>query len=293
MAIGGPGVIEDLVADATAAGHRASTRLVRDWTELGLLDYPERRGAGRGRGSHRALYAENQRHLLLTLLHHRPTNGISSLARIPVGIWMYWGDEFVPLRQARRAMLTWLGDPRVSKQAARETAREVLRQLDNPSATSAARRRLVDELADVAYTGNADVDVLTEAVCDVFEPGRRSIVRAVGHPTAPLTADAMLDLIRARLMAVSALRSGNLGDAAFRRARHAHLVAYAEYAAQQPMLAAAFPDGALLYERATAEEALNSSCGHLLTALGLGILYPEQAARIDALPEPVVALQLP
>ena len=45
----------------------------------------------------------SQRNLFLTLLHHRSGNGINSLARIPVGIWMYWGDEYVPLRQVRRA----------------------------------------------------------------------------------------------------------------------------------------------------------------------------------------------
>jgi hypothetical protein len=47
---------------------------------------------------------------------------------------MYWGDEYVPLRQTRQAMLTWIGDPRVSLRQARETAQNILGQLDNPEA---------------------------------------------------------------------------------------------------------------------------------------------------------------
>ena len=106
-----PGTIEDMVADATAAGYQATERLIRDWTQHGLLDYPQKRPAGKGHGSAPALYPASQRNLLLTLLYHRPGKNISSLARIPVCIWMYWGEEYVPLRQAHRALLRSLGDP--------------------------------------------------------------------------------------------------------------------------------------------------------------------------------------
>ncbi|MEV5717285.1 hypothetical protein AB0L41_25630 [Amycolatopsis mediterranei] len=102
-----PGTIDDLVADAAAAGHQVSARLVRDWTELGLLDYPLRRPAGKGHGSKAALYTANQRGLFLTLLSKRREAGsIRSLARIPVFTWMYFSDEHVPLRQTRRAFMT-------------------------------------------------------------------------------------------------------------------------------------------------------------------------------------------
>src|SRR5260370_18468065 len=113
MAISRPGTVGGLVGGDAGAGYEIPIRLIRDWTQAGLLDRPRKRPAGRGRGSSQALYPANQRKLLLTLLSKRPGNGISSLARIPVGIWMYWGDDYVPLRQARRAMLTWIGDPGV------------------------------------------------------------------------------------------------------------------------------------------------------------------------------------
>ena len=283
MPIKGPGTIDDLVADAAEAAHPITVRLIRDWTQVGLLDWPQRRPAGRGRGSNPALYPENQRKLLLTLLSKRPSNGIPSLARIPVGIWMYWGDEYVPLRQARQAMLTWIGDPRVSLRHAKQTAQTILGQLDNPAATPAARRELRKVLTDIGYTGRLDADRLERAVFDVFEPGSRQIRRAVGHPAAPLMAESVIGVATARLTAVTLLREGRVSDEAFYQARHAHLMAYAEYAINQPRFAASAPaQRPGMYEPVTAERALNDCCTHLLTTIGLEAMYPRRAAVLRA-----------
>ena len=283
----GPGTIDQMVADAAARGHQVTIRLVRDWTEAGLLDYPQRRPAGKGRGSRQALYPANQRNLFLTLLHHRSGNGISSLARIPVGIWMYWGDEYVPIRQVRRAMNTWLGDPRASMRRARETAVEMSRQLDNPAATSAARRELREALADLAYTGRADFGRLERAITEVFEAGFGTLRRAVGHPAAPVMADSVIVMLRARLRAVDLLREGKVTDEDLYAARHGHQVAYAEYAARQRFFAMHAPaENPGMYEAVTAENALNACCGHLLTTIGLASLFPERASQINAAPAP-------
>jgi hypothetical protein len=282
-----PGTIDQLVADAAATGHRVTARLVRDWTEVGLLDYPQRRSAGKGHGSRRALYPATQRNLFLTLLRHRHDNGISSLARIPVGIWIYWGDDFVPLRQARLAMNTWIGDPRAGLRRARETAGVIVRQLDNPAATQAARRELREALADLAYTGRADFERLEHAVTAVFDAGFGTLSRAVGHPAAPVTADSVIVAIKARLKAVELLRADQVTDEDFYGARRGHLVSYAEYAAQQQALAMqAPPDNPGMYEPVTAENALNACCGHLLTTIGLASFYPERARQISAMPAP-------
>ncbi|MFC0438011.1 hypothetical protein [Kutzneria buriramensis] len=287
----GPGTIDDLVADARRTGYQGpvNRRLIRDWTQAGLLDYPRRRTAGKGHGARPALYPAHQRLLLLTLLRHRPTNGIRSLARIPVGIWMYWGDAFIPLRQVRRAMTTWLGDPRDSRRGATETARELVRLLDNPAATTTARATLRRVLSDIAYTGQADFEQLEQAVREVFEPGARQIQRAVGHPAAPLTAHGLVTVIQARLVAVDRLAKGEVTDAEFLRARHNHLVAYAQYAADQAQLAADAPtNNPDMYEAVTAERALNDCCANLLSHLGLATLSPEGAARISREPSPTV-----
>lgn len=284
----GVGTIHQLTADAAAAGHQVTVRMIRDWTEAGLLDYPQRRPAGKGRGSRQALYPATQRSLFLTLLHHRSSNGISSLARIPVGIWMYWGDEFVPLRQVRRAMNTWLGDPRDSLRRARETAGEVVRQLDNPAAAPAARRELRNALADLAYTGRPDFARLERAVSEVFDAGFGTLRRAVGHPAAPAMSESVITMLKARLAAVDLLRTGKVSDHDFYTARHVHRVAYAEYAASQQFFAMhAPPDNPDMYEPVTAEAALNACCGHLLTSIGLASLYPERAGQIGVEPAPV------
>lgn len=286
-----PGTINDLVADAAAAGHEITSRLIRDWTEHGLLDKPQRRPAGKGHGSAPALYPANQRNLLLTLLHHRPGKNISSLARIPVAIWMYWGEEWVPLRQARRALMRFLGDPasktydqdakRATKDRARSVAQAILGQLDNPAATPRARRELLATVTDAAYTGDPDLERLERAYRDVFEPGAGLIRKATGHPAAPFTTESMIGLTEARLAAVEALTWGNVSDEALIQARDAHVFAYAEYAAKQRLLAATAPAGSgHLYEPVTAEDTLANCCGHLLTAIGLEIMYPETAEQL-------------
>ncbi len=264
-----------------------TARLIRDWTEHGLLDYPQKRPAGKGHGSAPAVYSANQRNLLLTLLHHRPGKNISGLARIPVAIWMYWGEEYVPLRQARRALLRYLGDPasrhyerdaaRASKERARAAAHAILGQLDNPRATPRARRELLAAVTEAAWTGRPDFQRLERAIRAVFEPGHAHIRRAIGHPSAPFTTEAMIGVTRARLEAVTALTAGKVTDEALTRARDAHLFHYAEYVASQPFLAAAAPH---LYAPVTAEDTLANCCGHLLSTIGLEIMCPEDAERL-------------
>jgi hypothetical protein len=278
-----PGTIDDLVTDGASAGHQITVRLVRDWTQVGLLDQPRKRPAGRGRGSSQALYPANQRELLLTLLSKRPGNGISSLARIPVGIWMYWGDEYVPLRQARKALLTWLGNPRASLRRARETARTIVGQLDNPAAIPAARRELRNVLTEISYTGRLDEARLERAAFDVFEPQVSQIRRALGHPAAPLMVDSVIGAIKARVTAAAHLTENRVADEVFYQARHAHLIGYAEYAVRQPVFASSTPPQSPgMYEPVTAQTALNECCIHLLTAIGLEIMSPERAAQLRA-----------
>jgi hypothetical protein len=278
-----PGTIDDMVADAAASGHKVTTRLIRDWTKRGLLDHPQKRPAGKGHGSAPALYPASQRNLLLTLLHHRPDNHIPSLARIPVGIWMYWGDNWVPLRQARRALMTWIGESRINnKQRAREAARAILGQIDSPAATPKARRELLDVLTWANYTGKLDFEQVERAVRAVFEPDyRQQLRKAIGHPSAPFMTDSMIGVTKARLTAVKALKDGEVTDEALIQARDAHVFAYAEYVAKQPFLAIASPPGAgQLYAPITAEDTLNNCCGHLLSAIGMEIMYPADAERL-------------
>ena len=76
--------------------------------------------------------------------------------------------------------------------------------------------------------------------------------------------------------------SGKVTDEMLLQARDAHLFAYAEYAAQQPLLAAyaSASGGPPLYEPVTGETALNQCCGNLLTTIGLELTYPEDSERL-------------
>lgn len=292
--ITGPGTINDLVSDALAAGYEATPRLIRDWSEVGLLDYPAKRSAGKGHGSRPALYPENQRHLFQTLLLKRSEgNGPKALAKIPIAIWMYWGDEWVPLRQVRRTMKTWLGDPRLSMRQARQTAREILYQFDSPVATAAARRDLIEALTEIGYTGRADFERLDNALRHVFEAGSRTLRRAVGHPEAPLMADSFITSIRARLAGADRLKADRITDEEFYFARHVHLVAYANYAMNRHSYAALAPEGRPeLYEEVTAERALNEACLHLLTTVGMNGLYPGGTEQFRHVPTPQIRFQI-
>jgi len=121
--------------------------------------------------------------------------------------------EYVPLRQARHAMLTWIGDPRVSLRRAKQTAQAILGQLDNPTATPAARRELRKVLTNIGYTGHLDADQLERA-------------------------ESVIGVATARLTAVTLLQEDRVSDEAFYQARHAQLMAYAEYAVNQSRFAA-------------------------------------------------------
>lgn len=111
----------------------------------------------------------------------------------------------------------------------------------------------------------------------------QQIRRAVGHPSAPMMADAVVDLVKARLLAVGLLTGDRLTDDRLYRARHAHLMTYAEYAMRQPLLAASVQGNhGDMYEPVTAETALNDCCRNLLTTIGLEHLYPERAAQLHA-----------
>jgi hypothetical protein len=154
-------------------------------------------------------------------------------------------------------------------------------QLDNPQATPRARRELLTAVTDAAWTGQPDLERLDRAYRDVFEPGAGLIRKAVGHPSAPFTTEAMTGLTEARLEAVTALTAGNVTDEALIQARDTHVFATpgtpqssASWPPQRP------PGPGHLYEPVTAEDTLANCCGHLLTAIGLEIMHPETAERL-------------
>ena len=159
-----PATIDELIVDAKSRGFPATKRLIYDWVEKGLLDHPERRTRGSG-GSDKALWSSNQRNLFRIL---------ATLCNVPVGMWLLWGDEYVPVRQVQRALRTWAGNSvKVSWTTARRQAREIVNTLDASGGSPAQRDGLIEVLAKIGYSGpNPEFNraELEAAVNDVFDP---------------------------------------------------------------------------------------------------------------------------
>ena len=62
----------------------------------------------------------------------------------------------------------------------------------------------------------------------MFEPQYTTVRRTIGHPSAPVMTDSMIQVMKARLLAATELRAGRVADKALAQARDAHLFAYAD-----------------------------------------------------------------
>src|ERR1039458_149665 len=149
----------DMVAVARAAGYTVKPRLITDWVSLGLLDKPDQRGRGRGKGK-QYTWPPSQGRLLVTLLNKRAEGvGRITLTNVPVVLWLIWGEGYVPLRQASKALATWCQhNQRVGPTASNRTIDETLKQLDHPDATPEDRDNLRGLLESAAYGNVLDRD---------------------------------------------------------------------------------------------------------------------------------------
>ncbi|MER5879079.1 hypothetical protein ABT119_24580 [Streptomyces sp. NPDC001910] len=275
-----------MVEDARAAGFDIQKRTVTDWIARGLLDRPRRRGAGRG--SRPGLHSENQRKLFLLLLTKREESPkLPALALIPLTIWLWWGDEWVPRRQGLKALITWFGDGARSKEVCHEAARGLLQQLDHPMASDTARSRLLRTFADISYRGGMNDTVRTEletAVRAVFEPPSvfriTGMARAVGLHTLPLTIEAVLGRASALAAAVQTLRGNHVTEELLGRAKALYQQSKREYAELRPALAAHTGDSlSRLFSERTVEEEVNSVGNDLVLSIGLLMTGPRAQAE--------------
>jgi hypothetical protein len=192
------------VTAAAKAGFSITPRLITDWVSIGLLDHPEARGLGRGRGKEYT-WPREQRSLLLTLLAHHGTVRRPVLCNIPVGIWLLFGDPYVPLHQVRRALGTWgTTYGKVSFTRAKQGAEQTLLQIDHPEATATDRERLRLRLTQAGKTGMVDRADLANLAQRVMDPHGSGIVRG---PHGLLDTDASVRLILARIEGFTAIKT--------------------------------------------------------------------------------------
>jgi hypothetical protein len=269
---------------ARAAGFDPSGRLLSDWVSLGLIDRAERHGLGRGAGTS-ATWPANQLQLFLVLLRQRPTvTRMIALCNIPVALWLWWGDDYVPTRQTRRALETWSGRRGLASswRTARANAEELVGRFSHPDTPAAAHKDLVDLVASTAMGRPFNGVEMLAAFRKVFDP--HSTDRTLGPPQIAFRPEHYVMLTEWRLTALDGLSSHRLDDAAFEWARGEYRASRQEYQQLIPRLAeddeaaSAFlpqsPAGVFLPP--TDEEIVNQSCVDLLTTLGIYLNYRDR-----------------
>ncbi len=264
--------VDDLVKGAHQRGFKDVTaRLVVDWVQRGLIDRPTKSGLGKGggRGTSKGKWSEFQRDLFLREVeqHHAGARRIATLCNLPVFVWLWWGDDWVPLRQVMRAMDTYRRAYRKSSaNAGRITGTEVARDLGNPGGSRHERRLrqdFIQAVAEMSPTGRitdaqrAELVRLAERVFDA---------ELLASPFAKGLAAGYVQLIEARLIAIE--RLPHLAALDYYWERHVYVMTRAESGQEFPRLAED-PAVAKRFRPPTLDEVANRACIDLLTTIGL------------------------
>jgi hypothetical protein len=257
----------DLMRAAAAQGTPVTERLIVDWTERGLLDQPRSRGLGQARGREKGSWSWDQRQLFLLLLQKRPPrrSQFAALFNIPVLIWLGWDDSYVPLRQARRCLLSWhrrLG--RTSEKDSRRAARLTVKQVAHADASRNAKKALAEHLLVWGVARQVPRDALRRLLLPVIDPHRTGQPR--GPSAAPFTADTYFGVIEARILGevfLSAFEDRDFEHARsiYRRSRRDYIRAWKGLAADREL--------GHMFEEPTLDNVGNKACVDLTIILGL------------------------
>lgn len=253
---------------------QVTERQITEWVRLGLLDSAVRSQRTDGRKGAYYVWSENQKSLLLTLLGKWEDVGrTSALVVIPVSIWLYWGDEWVPTKQTRKALRTSvdLFGPPHSWERAEANARDIVKALVSKSASREKVKRLTDSLTSGMFNKELDRAEVSVQLADLLEsdPGQGALSQ-IGYDL-----EAILDLLLATVTAIDrldALTDQDLKDARILQ-RHKVLA----YAADFPRLP---KSPTLSYEKVTLKFLVERSCRDLLFQLGLMILKRDRGETL-------------
>ncbi|MGI8559466.1 MAG: hypothetical protein ACR2ND_14380 [Solirubrobacteraceae bacterium] len=198
----------------------------------------------------------------------------ATLCNVPVSLWLYFGPEYVPVRQVRRALRTYGGRYRATpKEPARHSARRIAELFaGGADMTRSDRTRLIHAIVEGSTAGTVDRDALTLAARRLFDPERSS--RTVGPAGARLSPEAWVRTIEAKLTGLDGLDA--FDERAFEDARLAHHHHMADYIERQSEFAGVRDIGAM-FEPVTLDHLLNTACLDTLTVLGFLELSRERA----------------
>jgi hypothetical protein len=255
---------QDLIAAAAAQGTPVKGRLIDDWVALGLLDRPDKRGLGRGKGT-TATWDYNRTQMFLVVLKKRQeVSRVKTLCNIPVVTWLHWGPSFASVEQVRRAMKTYAeAGKTASQRAARQTARRVVDQLKGPGIRREDRTALIEAIAKALGGGVVNTEELREAAGRVFDPQETG--RVVGPEGAQIRGETWIRNVEANIAGTRALEY--MTDEQFQDVRLVHLHHLGMYTVEQPRFAAD-PEIGDRFEPASLEVQANNACSQLLTVIG-------------------------
>jgi hypothetical protein len=255
---------EDLIAYASTVRAGANRRQVTEYISLGFLDHPRKPGLGRGIGSAPGTWSWAQRELFRVLWAQRPLLTTAELSNFPVYLWMFWGDQHVPLRQVRKAMKTWLSRVQfVSTAAADYAAGEMLR-IFAKQANSPAHRQL---LAEALRGQKPDLDEVRKELSRAAKS--RAAIRVYGREQEVVVDErVMMGMLRGRVSAEQQL--ARFPDSLYEWARFFALFGESAYALDQPVLALDQEHGWLFSPRHH-NDFMKSTCATVLTLLGASL----------------------
>lgn len=262
-----PGTVDDVLADAGSAGFATNVRMLRKWTEKGLLASPERRSLGRGHGQAPAVYTSHQRAMLRWLAEHQANNAhFDQLAALVIYTWLYHADEWVDDKQALAALRTAAGSPRKSQAAAMKGAKELVRSIDFRSAPPLVRNPLINHLQTQLQRGIIEPERLKPLVAAVLDAPGLVVLR--GPAGAQLSTDTLVELLAARARGMSKL--GVTTVTQMSAVRRMHRAAWLQYSTDRPTLhAEAAPDIKHLFEEPAAKQQLDGAVPTALYLLGV------------------------
>ena len=193
---------------------------------------------------------------------------------IPVGIWLYWGDEWVPLRQVKVALRTWSDRAgRVGWERALDTARLVVDTMAPPKTPRSVKQEL-RELVIAALENNAfPREAVTALIHELLMAGTNEGTWGPYRHTAQEVANGMWS------MAVATQRFDQISDGMFQEARARLRPIALSYVSEWPALRRD-PVFGQSYEQPTWDLFINGSCRQLLIGLGLQLLAQDDGRSL-------------
>jgi len=264
---------QDLIREANAVRPGATGRLITDWVEIGLLDHPHKPGLGRGAGSQPGTWPASQLNLFVALWGKKPEATVAHLCNIPVYLWLFWGVEFAPLTQVRRAMNSWLTRlRRVPIRAADDAAAHILGIVEEARPSKAK----LDFLSYALRAMPPDLEQARTQLVPKSRAQRTAIAPAPGR-TVDVDPELIMRFLTGRVTAEGQL--DKLPDELFEWARFFNLYAEEQYRQEQPMLGADSRHGRLFPQRRH-DDMIKYACANLLTLLGASITLKPDAKFI-------------